>query len=394
MRILGAIRQSIAHGILGGMELTTHDLYKGLVEKGCEVSVLTTQLKNSDEMTKTIDGVEYIFIAQAETGKYSNEYHFGVRDYFNLLIEQNNIPDIIHSASGAAAILRQNTQKVPVIATWHGTRIEEELDKIANYVYVQGKRLLPKHFEGVYLGSIAPFVQNGDFTKFDAHVAISPYMGKCIQSYGVSATQVHIIRNALPDVFVQNRPKVHKIGKKITLGVVGRIVPMKGHLFFQEVMQHLDSEKYEILVVGAGESAEQYRQASSLHVEAIKVSREEMPTAYQQMDIFINPTFRSSGFDLTVQEALVSGVVTLISDLTPYADYFNELKQKFAENSPLFMFNVGNIQSCLNAINRVAVNLQPMNDEVTAYFQSEFQQERMIDEYLSVFKQYAVKKEI
>lgn len=388
MKILGTIRQSVAHGALGGMELVTHDLYRGLVEKGFEVLVLTTALKDSDEQEKIVDGVKYIFIQESISGMYSNEYHRGVKVFFDKMAIDANLPDIIHSASGAAASLLQNKEGVPVVATWHGTRLEEELDKLSDYAYIKKGKLLSFHFERLYLNGITKLVQQNEFGKFDAHVAISPFMKQCITSYGVHEAQTHVIRNSLPKYFSRQISKKNVVGNRIVLGLVGRLIPMKGHMFFAEVAKQLDPNKYQLLLIGAGESQDVY-QNCGLEVSSVRVDRDKIPDMYRMMDIFVNPTFRYSGFDLTVQEALASGVVTLVSDVTPYHEYFIELNERYGNQSPYYEFKVADIESCLNAINRIVVN--KATNEHSDDFQKEFSFELMIDKYIAVFQK--LKKE-
>lgn len=387
MYILGAIRQSIAHNSTGGMELVSHDLYKGLVAAGFEVEVLTSALKEQNESEKIIDGVKYLFIKDAPPGIYSNELHSGIKLYFQSLMDRNKKPLVIHSASGAAAALTKNKYKIPVIATWHGTNIEQELDRIMSYVYVENKTLLPSHCEDLLHKICNNQKLHSDFQGFDGHVAISTFMKECIMNYGVAEQDIAVIKNALPEVFFQENIKLDGFQKskdKILLGLVGRPIAMKGYGFFNKVLQKLDPAKYELMVVTGNKDALEFFKNSKVKVHFVSVKREQMPSVYAVMDVYINPTFRYSGFDLTVQEALISGAVVLNSDVKPYQNYYTELQNKLGGQSPFFTFRVGDVESCLGAINRIYVN-KPVNNQIP-YFKEQFKFQHMIEEYVKFFQ--------
>lgn len=387
MYILGTIRQSIAHNSTGGMELVSHDLYKGLVAAGFEVEVLTSSLKDQHESEKNIDGVKYIFIKDAPPGVYSSELHNGIKSYLQSLMDKNKKPLVIHSASGAAAAVIKNKYKIPVVATWHGTNIEQELDRMMSYVYVENKTLLPSHCEDLVRKICSNQKLRSDFQGFDGHVAISAFMKECIMNYGVAEKDIAVINNALPDIFFQENAKLdsfHKPNDKILLGLVGRPIAMKGYEFFNKVLQRLDPAKYELMVVTGHKDALEFFKDSKVKVHFVSVAREQIPSLYALMDVYINPTFRYSGFDLTVQEALISGTVVLNSDVRPYQNYYNKLQNELGEQSPFFTFRVGDVESCLGAINRIYVN--KLTNNQIPYFKEQFKFQHMIEKYIKFFQ--------
>lgn len=386
MYILGTIRQSVLHNSTGGMEVATHDLYKGLVDRGIKVDVLTSSLMNDPSELTIKDGVRYIFIQGASPGVYSNEYHSGVASYVEYLAVSNNLPNVVHSASGAAKSLLNNQYKIPVIATWHGTNLEQELDRMMSYVYVEGKTLLPIHCEKLLLN----FYQNkelfNDFQYFQGHVVLSDFMKECLLTYGIDESKIRIIGNSLPDCFFVKQGSTfnfQKSDQKTLIGLVGRPIPMKGHHFFRKVLEKLNPNEFEILIVGGGDDAIEIYKGIDIKIDFVSVPRDLMPTIYPLFDIYINPTFRYSGFDLTVQEALLSGTLVLNSDVKPYKNYYNELLVKFGDESPFSVFKVGDIDSCINAINRLVISKQKNKHQ--EYFKKEFHLNKMIDQYLELF---------
>lgn len=379
------IRQCVIHNSTGGMELVSHDLYKGLVSLGYQVEVVTSSLDDNTSIL-FLDGVKYIFIKDALKGVYSDEFHQGVREYLDEVVKNDRVPFVIHSVSGAGKSVTKNPYSIPVVATWHGTNIEQELDRMMNYKYVEKKHLLPIHCERLLFNVCNNKKLQDDFQSFDGHIAISSFMKECIMGYGVDASKIAVIRNALPESFFtpQNTPlEFQKPKNKILLGMVGRPVLMKGHGFFCEVLRDLDPEKYELLVVGNKEEASKFFAQSAIKAHYLSVERDMMPLVYSLMDLYINPTFRYSGFDLTVQEALLSGTVVLNSDVGAYQHYYEELQERLKEKSPFFVFRVGDVSSCSAAINRVLVN-NIVNNSVE-YFSNDFNIKSMLDRYLEFF---------
>lgn len=385
MYILGVIRQCVIHNSTGGMELVSHDLYRGLVGMGHKIKVLTSAL-DSQTAEIVLDGVVYVFMKDAPSGVYSNEFHLGVKNYLDWSIETEQVPHIIHSVSGAAKAATGNKYRIPVIATWHGTNVEQELDKMMSYKYVEQKNLLPSHCENLLFSLLKNSKLRADFQSFDGHIAISPFMKECVLSYGVQESKVAIIKNALPDMFLESFDSFKGFKKpknKILIGLVGRPIPMKGHHFFSQVLERLDENKYEVLIVGGNKETLDFFKKSKVKVHCLSVDRKDMPSVYALMDVFVNPTFRYSGFDLTVQEALVSGVVVLNSDVGPYNSYYNELREVLGEKSPFFVFKVGDVDSCLGAINRIVVSRATNN--FVSYFVENFRIKSMLASYVEFF---------
>ena len=77
---------------------------------------------------------------------------------------------------------------------------------------------------------------------------------------------------------------------------------MKGYEFFNKVLQRLDPEKYELMVVSGHKDALEYFKNSKIKTHFLSVERSQMPSVYALMDVYINPTFRYSGFESLLQD--------------------------------------------------------------------------------------------
>lgn len=400
INILATIRQTVFHGQLGGMELAAHEVFRSLVTKGATVRVISSALtdESGHEEARELDGVFYHFAAHTKPGKYSNELHRASHDF--LLSYKDRFgayPDAVHSTSGAGTRLCQNELGIPVLATWHGTKIERELDNIAAYVFVDKKRVMPIHVERLLLDNILPNLgknfQGGDYRSFDRHVVISEFMKAALIAFGVPEQKIDVIYNSVPDGFFKVdsslRSECQKKfgvggGGRFVIGLVGRMVPLKGHGFFVEQAAKLDPAKYELLLVGAGKDLDQYNH-SNLKVTSVRLTREEMPSAYCAMDLFLNPTFRTAGFDMTVQESLAAGVPCLVSNTSQYKSFFEQMRIQYGEKNPLFLFNVGDGESLIAAINRV-LNRRQRIVSAQEYLKELFKSEYIAERYLMSFQ--------
>lgn len=381
MKILGVSRSTICHGILGGMEASAHDLYSGLVEKGLEVKVVTTNFGDEDRL-KIVDGVQYISIRETPSGVYSREFKDGLKNFINNEVEIGNFfPDIIHSTSAAAEPILNNKYKIPVIATWHGTDFDKILNDLSSYVYVDKKVLLPKHFNEIFINFFKRLRRN-NFANYDSNVVISRYMLDVFDLYGAEKNRVNFVPNCVPNYFYEDKFERVK-SNKVTLGIVGRMVPAKGGFVIADALKGLEKNDYSFVIAGEGGDFGKIYDAG-FDVEKVKVSRKEMPSVYKKIDVLLNPTLTYTGFDLTVQEALLCGCRVVVSDLPQYVYFFESLREKFGQNIPVDVFRIGDGSSLLGSINRVLKrNVDP---SVIDYFKEIFSRKKMIDEYIDIFK--------
>lgn len=187
MRILGFTRCTHHHGFYGGMPGQSKALYEGLAAMGHNVECITT---SADKPHDTLfeHGVTYHFL-DAPSSIYSERWFQLIVDFF----KQAGKIDIVHSTSAAAQhICTVTDRKAPVVATWHGTSYEAEIDKMQDYSLLQCKSLKPEHF---YRSLVKVGKLSFQYRQFDHHVAICESAGFLLQALGVDSQRITIIPN-------------------------------------------------------------------------------------------------------------------------------------------------------------------------------------------------------
>lgn len=356
LKVLAVTRKAVIHKQIGGMEEASHNLYVALSKKGINIEVIITDVSGSvnGESNIEVDGISYIKLQGTEPGIYSNEFHSRVREYFISQSESEKTPyDLIHSVSAAAQSIANLRGVCKVVASWHGTELEKQLDKMAEYVYVNKSRLLPVHVERLILGYFSGLLNKCPYGAYNHHVVLTNYMRSCIEFLGVKNDSVSVIPNGLPDFFFGDFPlRATKVGGKLVLGIVGRLNAMKGLNFLAEVANKLNPDRYKLLFIGSGPD-QSILNKFPLEYEIRTYPHNQMQFAYADMDILLNPTFRSSGFDLTIQEALACGTKVVVSNSTQYIEYFNKIKDRYGPVAPIDIFHIGDASSLINAISRI-----------------------------------------
>ncbi|MDO6709127.1 glycosyltransferase family 4 protein [Aliiglaciecola sp. 2_MG-2023] len=398
MNVVGCIRGTTLHGSLGGMELAAKKLYEGLAKSDIKVTVLTSALKKNQvkPIVKYECGVEYVFLPTSTLQKYSDEYHLLMSDYFekNLL----SSTDVIHSSSAGASGLCKFEKEIPIVVTWHGTALEQELDKVYKYQYLDGKQIRATNVERLIISTILPKLNKTrkHYCSYTHHVGISNYMSDILTLYGVPQSNITTIPNSISDNFFENHnsPTKENINfvksEKIVLGVVGRAIPEKGHKIFVKALSLLDSEKYEVLLVGAGSEAALYDDVSQ-KVTKLRLDHKQMPSAYKLMDLFINPTIRLSGFDLTILESLAANTKVLVSDLPQYSAFLEE--HNFNKiNNRMSCFSVGEPEKLAESINQIVGEKNTVLEQAMPSKKGLLSDKVMIEHYSNLFENLKSKR--
>lgn len=386
MKVLAAIRGSVGHGNIGGMELISHIVFKGLVKSGVELEVLTSCKSSSqaDIIVEIIDGVKYLYLPTTQPSKYCEEFHREIKVYYEQI---KNDVSVIFSVSGAGSSLTRNAEKVPTLVWWHGTFLEEELDKVYKYQYIDENSLNAFNVERLVVSTILPRLFGGvleDYQAFDYHVSISTYMQEILKCYGIAPTRISLIFNGINKQFLDNLKDLNsdknafkvEFGfsvSKTVLGFVGRMGQAKGEKLIKTLIDKLPADKFSFFFVGAKVDVNDI-ESRGFEVKNISMPHSDMGRAFKAMDVFVNPTLRLSGLDMTVLEAYLSGTDVVVSNLPQYKGFAEELGLK------LKFFEVGNASSLEAAIkSRVKNESKPEQLE-------EFSEDKMVTSFYTLLE--------
>jgi glycosyltransferase involved in cell wall biosynthesis len=114
-------------------------------------------------------------------------------------------------------------------------------------------------------------------------------------------------------------PTNKRIGKKINIIYVGRLVKEKGVQNILEALKYLDDlPEYSLKIVGGGTYQETLETLTTKLELCEQVEfcgyRENIPELLQQADIFVHMPEWEEGFGISVVEAMASGKVCIVAD--------------------------------------------------------------------------------
>lgn len=311
----------------GGMERHAHTLHTALARRGHQVHVFTSPPANG--------GVPITREAQIRSTTSSPvvHWHDGEPDKwrYNKAWEQFQEEDrkepfdVIHSESVALPFwLAKGVENLAV--SWHGIALEGVQSSIYQDLARNHNEPMSPAFNQS-LQSMIPKVLNEIrfFSNYPHHVAISDSCGEMLRDvYQIPTRRVHVIVNGVNEEdFVQDLRLGQEFRSKIgvpqnaslVLGVAGRLVKDKGHPLLYEAFSKLKLKHSDVylIVAGSGPWLHRYKEMGSQVIVLGSMNPLELRGFYNAIDIFVNPTLRPQGLDLTLMEAMMSGKPVMAS---------------------------------------------------------------------------------
>uniref|UniRef100_A0A5B6YXM3 Glycosyltransferase subfamily 4-like N-terminal domain-containing protein n=1 Tax=Davidia involucrata TaxID=16924 RepID=A0A5B6YXM3_DAVIN len=173
----------------------------------------------------------------------------------------------------------------------------------------------------------------------------------------IPSKRVHVIVNGVDEDDFQEDLSLglefrSKIGvprnASLVLGVAGRLVKDKGHPLLHEAFSKLKDKHPDVylIVAGSGPWQNRYKDLGSQVIVLGSMNPTELRAFYNSIDIFVNPTLRPQGLDLTLMEAMMIGKPVM-------ASRFPSIKGTIVVDDEFgFMFSP-NVDSLLEALEAV-----------------------------------------
>ncbi|KAG5007895.1 hypothetical protein JHK82_025822 [Glycine max] len=349
----------------GGMERHAFTLHTALAQRGHKVHIFTSPPQEESASDTTINhqadananapSSPYIHCHEGEPGKW--RYNKAWEQF----LEQNQKEpfDVVHSES--VALPHWLARELPNLAvSWHGIALESLQSSIfQDLARTQHDEASSPDFDKGLQG-VLPKILNEIrfFRKYAHHVAISDSCGEMLRDvYQIPKRRVHVILNGVDeDGFREDLELGKEFRTKIgipsnaslVLGVAGRLVKDKGHPLLHEAYSMLIT-KYPnvyLIVAGSGPWENRYRDLGRQVLVLGSMSPSMLRAFYNAIDIFVNPTLRPQGLDLTLMEAMMSGKPLL-------ASRFPSIKGSVVVDDEFgFMFSP-NVESLLEALQAV-----------------------------------------
>lgn len=313
----------------GGMERHAYTLHMALARRGHRVHIFTSPVDNinspsishqeNDDGSNNKYPLVHFHEGEADKWRYSKAW-----EQFD---EENQREpfDVVHSESVALPHwLARNVTNLAV--SWHGIALESLQSGI--FQDLTRKPLEPmspafnKSLQGVMLKVLNEI---RFFNNYAHHVAISDSCGEMLRDvYQIPSERVHVILNGINEneygvdlslgQSFRSRIGIPK-NASLVLGVAGRLVKDKGHPLLHEAFSKL-MVKYPdvyLIVAGSGPWEQRYKDFGHQVLVMGSMSPADLRAFYNAIDIFVNPTLRPQGLDLTLMEAMMSGKPVMAS---------------------------------------------------------------------------------
>ncbi|CAK9324452.1 unnamed protein product [Citrullus colocynthis] len=307
----------------GGMERHAYTLHTALARRGHRVHVFTSPAANYDvvQNLSSVTSAPYIHFHEGEAGRW--RYNKAWEQYEE---ENHREPfDVVHSESVALPHwLAKQLSNLAV--SWHGIALESLQSDIFQDLARRPNEPVSPAFNKNIQGDVPKVLNEIRFFKdYAHHVAISDSCGEMLRDmYQIPSRRVHVIINGVDeDDFGED----FKLGQEfrtgigiprnasLVLGVAGRLVKDKGHPLLHEAFSIITEQHPNVylVVAGAGPWEQRYRDLGPRVLVLGSMSPSELRAFYNGIDIFVNPTLRPQGLDLTLMEAMASGKPVMAS---------------------------------------------------------------------------------
>ncbi|MBU2102934.1 MAG: glycosyltransferase, partial [Candidatus Omnitrophica bacterium] len=174
-------------------------------------------------------------------------------------------------------------------------------------------------------------------------------------------------------------------GNEIVIGIVGRLVPQKGHKYFLLAMKELVSKhRIKGLIVGSGPMGEELKQYSKdlgLNGNVVFTGlRQDIPEVLKSLDILVLPSLRE-GLPIVALEAMASGVPVVATNVggTP---------EVVIDNETGILIEPENERDIVNAIGRLIedkVAMERLICNARRHIQKNFTIEKMVLQHESLY---------
>ncbi|KAJ8555290.1 hypothetical protein K7X08_012786 [Anisodus acutangulus] len=318
----------------GGMEHHAYTLHMAMARRGHRVHVFTSPPLEQDTPTTS--------------------------HVIDDSVQSPNLSPIIHWHEESVALPHHVALGLSnLVVSWHGIALESVQSSIFQDLARNPNELMSSVFNQSLQGMI-PKVLNEIkfFQNYAQHVAISDSCGEMLRDvYQIPRRRVHVIVNGVDEEeFCEDSRLGHdfvsKIGvpqnASIVLGVAGRLVKDKGHPLLYEAFSQLN-EKYPnvyLIVAGSGPWLQRYKDLGPQVIVLGSMNPSDLKAFYNSIDIFVNPTLRPQGLDLTLMEAVMSGKPVM-------ASRFPSIKGTIVVDDEYGFMFTPNVESLVEALEKV-----------------------------------------
>ncbi len=318
----------------GGMQDHVQTLSVGLARKGHHITIITSALSSGKEF-ETADGVRIYFLTGTPPGQNTNAYWFGAASKFEELHSVTPF-EILHSQSvGAYGVYQRklNQQyRLPLVTAFHGTHLDVFTTSwhtdvsLTNPIGTARFFALTANLLYRYVYRDVWFARGSDVVIATSDADVWKYK----TLYRLADARIRKVYNGIDtDLFAPRISNLQSLRADLIIAASDKVILALARLEKDKGVQNaiaimprvLEKIPATLVVVGDGE----YRGAlESLarkkgvadHVRFVGAqSLAECARYFNLCDVFVDPTLRTDGYDLTIAEAMACAKPVIASDV-------------------------------------------------------------------------------
>lgn len=297
----------------GGMECHASTLYHALAARGHEIHVFTVPSDRRPH-SDIHEGNLHVYFAANDHGSVNCSLAFEI---FNKI--GTDVPfDYVHTES--VSLPHWRAKMVPDVAvTWHGIWYEIMHSKLFEELFSNPNGVLPGPMTELQEAMPRLIEEIRFFSSYKHHICISNSAGEVLVNiYQLPQRNVHVILNGVDHTkFVHNPEAGTRFRRRygipenasLVMGAAGRLVRDKGHPLLYEAFSLIRKRHPGVclVVAGSGPWRRRYAELGSNVKVLGALEPAQLSEFYNAIDVFVNPTLRPQGLDLTLIEAMQCG---------------------------------------------------------------------------------------
>lgn len=297
----------------GGMERHAETLYRALAARGHEIHIFTvpSDRKSHHDIHQ---GSLHVHFAANDHGSVNCSLAFEIFNQVNA----NGPFDYVHTESVSLPHWRAK-MVANVAVTWHGIWYEIMHSKLFQELLSNPDSLLPGPMTELQEAMPRLLDEIRFFPSYTQHICISNNAADVlVKIYQLPLRKVHVILNGVDEtkfthdlVAGAQFRRRHGVPENATIvmGVAGRLVRDKGHPLLYEAFASFTRRHPGVFLLVAGSGPWGRRYAELGHTVKVlgALDPSELSEFYNALDVFVNPTLRPQGLDLTLIEAMQCG---------------------------------------------------------------------------------------
>ncbi|HIE65033.1 MAG TPA: glycosyltransferase family 1 protein [Nitrospira sp.] len=381
MHILVMTRSTLHHGF-GGFQRQCTDLCEGFVNRGHEVTVITTAHPEGEQMLES-SGYTIHFVKPSKPRRLSRRWFKETRKLVDDIHQRKPI-DVIHSNEFAGFGLCKWARKkgIPICLLCHGSLRSELLSFFAS----ADRR--PRYWHWLIL---TPFFLIKRYVLWEipmrrtvsSIILVTPTIEGDFRAF--CKGKVRVIENGIT---LPQRPEKKDSQGTLRLLCTGRADRQKGFQMAIMAISKLQDLDLHLDIVGTGDYLGELKKlAGRLELDDSvtfrgRVDDTELYRLYSESDMYLIPTLRYEGLPLALLEAMAHGIPTISSDIGGNSDVITH------EKDGLFV-RPGNLDELVEAIRVLASSAdtrESLGNAARDTSERRFNKERMVSDTVEILR--------